>query len=72
MLKHCWNGVKSTEQKLTPLTNLLPSGHYMSDVYDMRKKSWFSFDDSHVTKISEADVKTKRERSGYIFFYMSK
>ncbi|XP_053386505.1 ubiquitin carboxyl-terminal hydrolase 37-like [Mercenaria mercenaria] len=48
------------------------TGHYLSDVYDMKKKAWYSFDDSHVTKISEAEVKSKRERSGYIFFYMSK
>ncbi|XP_060556137.1 ubiquitin carboxyl-terminal hydrolase 37-like isoform X2 [Ruditapes philippinarum] len=48
------------------------TGHYLSDVYDMKKRSWYSFDDSHVTKITEQEVKTKRERSGYIFFYMSK
>jgi len=48
------------------------SGHYISDVYDLKKKCWYSYDDSHVSKISEADVKSRRERSGYIFFYMSK
>lgn len=48
------------------------TGHYLSDVYDMKKKSWYSFDDSHVSKITEAEVKSKRQRSGYIFFYMSK
>ena len=50
----------------------IPPGHYLSDVYDMKKKGWFSFDDSHVTRIPESEVRTKRERSGYIFFYMSK
>ncbi|XP_052234704.1 ubiquitin carboxyl-terminal hydrolase 37-like isoform X2 [Dreissena polymorpha] len=48
------------------------TGHYISDVYDLKKKSWFSCDDSHVTKVTEVDVQTKRERSGYIFFYLNK
>ncbi|WAR10025.1 UBP37-like protein [Mya arenaria] len=48
------------------------TGHYISDVYDMKKRSWHSYDDSHVTNILESNVKSQRERSGYIFFYMSK
>ena len=48
------------------------TGHYISDVYDIKKRGWFSFDDSHVSKITESEVMSKRERSGYIFFYMSK
>ncbi|KAL5006136.1 hypothetical protein ScPMuIL_017294 [Solemya velum] len=48
------------------------AGHYICDVFDMKKKGWFSFDDSHVTSVSELDVLTKREKCGYIFFYISK
>lgn len=48
------------------------TGHYICDVFDMKKKGWFSFDDSHVTSVSELDVLTKREKCGYIFFYISK
>ncbi|XP_033728326.1 ubiquitin carboxyl-terminal hydrolase 37-like isoform X3 [Pecten maximus] len=48
------------------------AGHYVTDVYDMKKGAWFSCDDSHVTKSTEAEVRSKRERSGYIFFYLSK
>ncbi|KAL3854008.1 hypothetical protein ACJMK2_013292, partial [Sinanodonta woodiana] len=47
-------------------------GHYISDVYDIKKRSWFSFDDSHVTRTTEQEVQSKRERTGYIFFYISK
>ncbi|KAK3591644.1 hypothetical protein CHS0354_040553 [Potamilus streckersoni] len=47
-------------------------GHYISDVYDIKKQSWFSFDDSHVTRTTEQEVQSKRERTGYIFFYISK
>ncbi|XP_052103152.1 ubiquitin carboxyl-terminal hydrolase 37-like isoform X1 [Mytilus californianus] len=47
-------------------------GHYVSDVYDIKKASWFSCDDSHVSRTTETDVRTKRERSGYIFFYLNK
>ncbi|XP_060075776.1 ubiquitin carboxyl-terminal hydrolase 37-like [Ylistrum balloti] len=48
------------------------AGHYVTDVYDLKKGAWFSCDDSHVTKSTEAEVRLKRERSGYIFFYLSK
>ncbi|XP_069108012.1 ubiquitin carboxyl-terminal hydrolase 37-like isoform X2 [Argopecten irradians] len=48
------------------------AGHYVTDVYDLKKGGWFSCDDSHVTKSTEAEVRSKRERSGYIFFYLSK
>ncbi|XP_021356044.1 ubiquitin carboxyl-terminal hydrolase 37-like isoform X2 [Mizuhopecten yessoensis] len=48
------------------------AGHYVTDVYDLKKGAWFSCDDSNVTKSTEAEVRSKRERSGYIFFYLSK
>ena len=48
------------------------SGHYINDVYDVEKKKWHSYNDSHVKRIPEQDVLTNRQRSGYIFFYMHK
>ncbi|XP_023933293.1 ubiquitin carboxyl-terminal hydrolase 37-like isoform X1 [Lingula anatina] len=47
-------------------------GHYNSDVYDLQKKSWYSYDDIEVAKVSERRVRTDRATTGYIFFYMSK
>ncbi|XP_078326468.1 ubiquitin carboxyl-terminal hydrolase 37-like isoform X4 [Crassostrea virginica] len=47
-------------------------GHYISDVFDAEKKCWFSFDDSRVSKTSESEIRSSRERSGYIFFYLNK
>ncbi|CAH1249717.1 USP37 [Branchiostoma lanceolatum] len=48
------------------------SGHYISDVYDMQKRAWLKWDDSHVECTSERYVREKRQTSGYIFFYMNK
>ncbi|XP_057359540.1 ubiquitin carboxyl-terminal hydrolase 37 isoform X3 [Manis pentadactyla] len=48
------------------------SGHYISDVYDIKKQAWFTYNDLEVSKIQEASVQTDRDRSGYIFFYMHK
>ncbi|XP_058520986.1 ubiquitin carboxyl-terminal hydrolase 37 isoform X1 [Ochotona princeps] len=48
------------------------SGHYISDVYDIKKQSWFTYNDLEVSKIQEAAVQNNRDRSGYIFFYMHK
>lgn len=48
------------------------TGHYISDVFDMRKQAWFSYNDSNVLRTSEMEVRTSRVRSGYIFFYLSK
>lgn len=48
------------------------SGHYISDVYDIKKQSWFTYNDLEVSKIQEASVQSDRDRSGYIFFYMHK
>lgn len=48
------------------------TGHYKSDVYDMKKKTWYTIDDVRVEKTSEAAIRVERERTGYIFFYMNK
>ncbi|XP_048724647.2 ubiquitin carboxyl-terminal hydrolase 37 isoform X2 [Caretta caretta] len=48
------------------------SGHYISDVYDIKKQSWFTYNDLEVSRILEASVQCDRDRSGYIFFYMHK
>ncbi|TRY88848.1 hypothetical protein DNTS_016932 [Danionella cerebrum] len=46
------------------------SGHYISDVFDMRKQSWLTYNDLDVSRTQEAAVQRDRDRSGYIFFYM--
>uniref|UniRef100_A0ABM5F7M1 Ubiquitin carboxyl-terminal hydrolase n=1 Tax=Pogona vitticeps TaxID=103695 RepID=A0ABM5F7M1_9SAUR len=48
------------------------SGHYISDVYDIRKQAWFTYNDLEVSRTQETSVQTDRDRSGYIFFYMHK
>lgn len=48
------------------------SGHYISDVFDMRKQSWLTYNDLDVSRTQEAAVQRDRDRSGYIFFYMHK
>ncbi|XP_026128389.1 ubiquitin carboxyl-terminal hydrolase 37-like [Carassius auratus] len=48
------------------------SGHYISDVYDMRKQSWLTYNDLDVSRTQESTVQRDRDRSGYIFFYMHK
>uniref|UniRef100_A0A8D0H8J5 ubiquitinyl hydrolase 1 n=1 Tax=Sphenodon punctatus TaxID=8508 RepID=A0A8D0H8J5_SPHPU len=52
--------------------NTSSSGHYISDVYDIKKQSWFTYNDLEVSRIQEASVQCDRDRSGYIFFYMHK
>jgi len=47
-------------------------GHYISDVYDIKKQSWFTYNDLEVSRTLEATVQCDRDRSGYIFFYMHK
>ncbi|XP_035995609.1 ubiquitin carboxyl-terminal hydrolase 37-like isoform X2 [Fundulus heteroclitus] len=46
------------------------SGHYISDVFDMKKQSWLTYNDLEVSRTQEAAVQRDRDRSGYIFFYM--
>ncbi|XP_008327208.1 ubiquitin carboxyl-terminal hydrolase 37 [Cynoglossus semilaevis] len=48
------------------------SGHYISDVYDMKKQSWLTYNDLDVSRTQEAAVQRDRDRSGYIFFYVHK
>ncbi|XP_062972823.1 ubiquitin carboxyl-terminal hydrolase 37 isoform X2 [Elgaria multicarinata webbii] len=48
------------------------SGHYISDVYDIRKQAWFTYNDLEVSRTQEVSVQSDRDRSGYIFFYMHK
>ncbi|XP_075685220.1 ubiquitin carboxyl-terminal hydrolase 37 isoform X2 [Rhinoderma darwinii] len=48
------------------------SGHYISDVYDIKKQAWFTYNDLAVSRMQEATVQTDRDRSGYIFFYLHK
>ncbi|XP_044293896.1 ubiquitin carboxyl-terminal hydrolase 37 isoform X3 [Varanus komodoensis] len=48
------------------------SGHYISDVYDIRKQAWYTYNDLEVSRTQEASVQSDRDRSGYIFFYMHK
>nr|XP_057938706.1 ubiquitin carboxyl-terminal hydrolase 37 [Doryrhamphus excisus]XP_057938707.1 ubiquitin carboxyl-terminal hydrolase 37 [Doryrhamphus excisus] len=52
--------------------NSSSSGHYISDVYDMKKQSWLTYNDLDVSRTQEAAVQRERDRSGYIFFYMHK
>ncbi|KAM9305045.1 ubiquitin carboxyl-terminal hydrolase 37 [Gastrophryne carolinensis] len=46
------------------------SGHYISDVYDVKKQAWFTYNDLAVSRTQESTVQSDRDRSGYIFFYM--
>ncbi|XP_069472945.1 ubiquitin carboxyl-terminal hydrolase 37 isoform X2 [Ambystoma mexicanum] len=48
------------------------SGHYISDVFDIKKLDWFTYDDLMVSRIQELEVQAQRDRTGYIFFYMHK
>ncbi|XP_029980667.1 ubiquitin carboxyl-terminal hydrolase 37 [Sphaeramia orbicularis] len=52
--------------------NTSSSGHYISDVFDMKKQSWLTYNDLDVSRTQEAAVQRDRDRSGYIFFYMHK
>ncbi|XP_006036518.1 ubiquitin carboxyl-terminal hydrolase 37 isoform X1 [Alligator sinensis] len=52
--------------------NTSSSGHYISDVFDIKKQSWFTYNDLEVSRTQEGTVQCDRDRSGYIFFYMHK
>jgi len=48
------------------------SGHYVSDVYNLRRDRWYHYDDSRVRAVDEADVlgdAPRTQSDGYIFFY---
>lgn len=55
-----------------PILYFSTQGHYISDVYDMKKQSWLTYNDLDVSRTQEAAVQRDRDRSGYIFFYMHK
>uniref|UniRef100_A0A8D2E0J2 Ubiquitin carboxyl-terminal hydrolase n=1 Tax=Sciurus vulgaris TaxID=55149 RepID=A0A8D2E0J2_SCIVU len=46
------------------------SGHYISDVYDFEKQTWFMYNDLRVSEIPEAVMQELRTHTGYILFYM--
>ena len=54
------------------------SGHYVSDVYHLRRDRWYHYDDSRVRVVDEADVlggtprRTQTQTDGYIFLYLHK
>ncbi|KFD48579.1 hypothetical protein M514_10513 [Trichuris suis] len=48
------------------------TGHYVSDVFDWKEREWYCYDDSTVSRTSESAVQKKREKNGYIFFYVDK
>uniref|UniRef100_A0A8C5PRA1 Ubiquitin carboxyl-terminal hydrolase n=1 Tax=Leptobrachium leishanense TaxID=445787 RepID=A0A8C5PRA1_9ANUR len=48
------------------------SGHYISDVYDVKKQAWFTYNDLTVSRTQESTVMSERDQSGYIFFYINK
>lgn len=48
------------------------AGHYISDVYDIKKQTWLTYNDLDVSRTQESMVQRDRDRSGYIFFYMHK
>ncbi|XP_021042940.1 ubiquitin carboxyl-terminal hydrolase 26 [Mus pahari] len=45
-------------------------GHYISDAFDFKRQSWFTYSDLHVTKMQEDFVYRGRSSTGYVFFYM--
>uniref|UniRef100_UPI00398EDE1B ubiquitin carboxyl-terminal hydrolase 37 isoform X2 n=1 Tax=Pristiophorus japonicus TaxID=55135 RepID=UPI00398EDE1B len=48
------------------------SGHYISDVFDIKKQTWLTYNDLEVSRTVEGTVQADRDKSGYIFFYMHK
>ena len=47
------------------------TGHYVSDVYNVKEDYWFHYDDATVTPITESVVTASgRQKNGYIFFYI--
>ena len=47
-------------------------GHYISDTYDMNRRMWYSWNDSHGHRIDWDELRRDRERTGYLFFYAAK
>ncbi|XP_006881939.1 PREDICTED: ubiquitin carboxyl-terminal hydrolase 26 [Elephantulus edwardii] len=47
------------------------SGHFICDVFNFERQTWFSFNDLHVSTAQDIPVKGNgRYSTGYIFFYM--
>ena len=44
----------------------------MNDVYNINDDVWLSYDDSYVKVTDLSSVCSKRDRSGYIFFYVDR
>ncbi|XP_038071852.1 ubiquitin carboxyl-terminal hydrolase 37-like [Patiria miniata] len=76
LTKNAESGHLPSSYRLTSIVSHIGStssvGHYISDVYDSKKSSWLSYDDSEVVRITESAVREERERTGYIFFYIAK
>ncbi|XP_018091406.1 ubiquitin carboxyl-terminal hydrolase 26-like [Xenopus laevis] len=47
-------------------------GHYFSDVYDRRTKTWLAYDDADINEIDEDVLLPSRAYTGYLFFYIHK
>lgn len=48
------------------------AGHYVNDVYNIKDNIWLSYDDSYVKVTDISSVCSKRDRSGYIYFYIDR
>eukprot|EP00057_Strongylocentrotus_purpuratus_P022124 XP_011676598.1 PREDICTED: ubiquitin carboxyl-terminal hydrolase 37 isoform X1 [Strongylocentrotus purpuratus] len=74
--KHSEAGHLNNAYRLVSIVSHIGStsmnGHYISDVYDVEKKCWLSYDDSTVMKRDERRLREERRRTGYIFFYHAK
>lgn len=47
------------------------AGHYVCDVWNQKKNSWYHCDDYKISAVSEDDVRHLRTSVGYIFFYIA-
>jgi ubiquitin carboxyl-terminal hydrolase 26/29/37 len=69
------NGTEPNSYRIIGIVNHLGlssnSGHYTSDVLNLKTNEWSSFDDSRVKVLSEENVLTKCSNTGYIFFYIN-
>ena len=51
-------------------TGTLEGGHYTATCRNPRKSKWFKFDDTDVSDLTAADVRTQKTfAAGYVFFY---
>ncbi|XP_031749394.1 ubiquitin carboxyl-terminal hydrolase 26-like [Xenopus tropicalis] len=47
-------------------------GHYVSDVYDDKTKTWLTYDDSDVNEMDPEAMLATRAYTGYLYFYIHK